>query len=99
HTVPAGENSVFVGGRNDGLFNFEGNLDEVALYPRALTATEIAAHYHASALTPPVTAIAPPAPDSPSLSPLESMRKIHLSPGFGVELVASEPLVLDPVAI
>ena len=100
HTVPAGENTVFLGGRNDGLFNFEGKIDEVALYPRALAATEVAAHYHASALKPPVAAVASaPAPESPPLSPLESMRKIHLSPGFGVELVASEPLVIDPVAI
>ena len=50
HTVPAGENSIFVGGRNDGMFNFEGKLDEVALYPRALAASEVAAHYQASAL-------------------------------------------------
>ena len=100
HTVPAGENSVFVGGRNDGLFNFEGKLDEVALYPRALATAEIAAHYQSSALTPPVVAgTAARGPDSPPLSPLESIRKIHLTPGFGVELVAAEPLVLDPVAI
>ncbi len=100
HTVPAGETTVFIGGRNDGMFNFEGKLDEVALYPRALPAEEIAAHYKASALTPPIaTVVAARAPDSPPLSPLESMRKIHLSPGFGVELVASEPLVFDPVAI
>jgi hypothetical protein len=50
HTVPSGEQTVFVGGRNDGLFNFEGKLDEVALYPRALTPDEIAAHYKASAI-------------------------------------------------
>jgi len=50
HTVPPGEQTVFVGGRNDGLFNFEGKLDEVALYPRALTPGEIAAHYKAAAI-------------------------------------------------
>jgi len=100
HTVPTGENAIFIGGRNDNLFNFEGKIDEVALYPRALAASEVAAHYQASALTPPATAVTVArAPDSPPLSPLESMRKIHLTPGFGVELVASEPLVLDPVAI
>ena len=99
HTVPAGESSLFIGGRNDGMFNFEGKLDEVALYPRALTAAEIAAHYEASALTPPKAVVAMRAPDSPPLLPLESLRKIHLSPGFAVELVANEPLVLDPVAI
>ena len=98
--MPAGENSLFIGGRSDGLFNFEGKIDEVALYPRALAASEIAAHYQASALTPPATSVAATrAPDSPPLSPLESMRKIHLTPGFAVELVASEPLTVDPVAI
>ncbi len=50
HTVPPGDQTVFIGGRNDGLFNFEGKLDEVALYPRALTLGEIAAHYKASAI-------------------------------------------------
>ncbi len=99
-TVPAGENTLFLGGRNDGQFNFEGKLDEAAIYTRALTPEEIAAHYKASELNPPAPAVvAVPLPDSPPLSPLESMRKIHLTPGFGVELVASEPLTRDPVAI
>ena len=50
HAVPPGEQTVFIGGRNDRLFNFEGKIDEVALYPRALTAEEIAAHCKASAI-------------------------------------------------
>ncbi len=100
HTVPAGENSVFIGGRNDNQFNFEGKLDEVAVYGRALASDEIVAHYRASKLTPPSVPItAVPSTASQPLSPLESIRKIHLSPGFGIELVASEPLVMDPVAI
>ena len=53
HTVPAGENSLFFGGRADGMFNFEGKLDEIAVYDRALAPTEIAAHYRASGLSPP----------------------------------------------
>lgn len=32
------------------------------------------------------------------LSPEESLKKIHVPDGFEVELVAAEPLVLDPVA-
>jgi putative membrane-bound dehydrogenase-like protein len=100
HTVPAGDNSLFIGGRNDGLFNFEGKLDEVAVYPRALAAGEIAAHYQASALTPPASlARAQVPPVSPPLSPAESLTKIHVRDGYRVELVASEPLTLDPVAI
>lgn len=33
------------------------------------------------------------------LSPLESKKKIQLPPGFTVELVASEPMIKDPVAM
>lgn len=50
HTAPAGDWNVFVGGGSDGSFAFEGKLDEVALYPRALVADEIAAHFRASGL-------------------------------------------------
>jgi len=99
HTLPAGERTVFLGGRNDRLFGFEGKLDEVALYARALTPAEIVAHYQASGLTPPVVAAAAAPVVVPPLSPLESLAKIHVREGFGVELVAAEPLTLDPVAI
>ncbi len=100
HTVPPGERAVFLGGRNDNLFGLEGRLDEVALYDRALSATEIAAHYKASALTPPIaTAAAAPTPASQPLSPLDSLKKIHVRNGYGVELVAAEPLTMDPVAM
>jgi hypothetical protein len=37
--------SLFVGGRNDGVANFEGKIDEIALYDRALTADEFVAHH------------------------------------------------------
>ena len=33
------------------------------------------------------------------LSPEESMKKIQLPPGYHVELVASEPMIQEPVAI
>ncbi|MBK8090423.1 MAG: c-type cytochrome [Verrucomicrobiaceae bacterium] len=39
----------------------------------------------------------PPAP-APR-SPAESMRAIHLKPGFQIDLVAAEPLVQDPIFI
>ena len=114
HTVPAGDTSVFFGGRNDNLFGLEGKLDEAAVYPRALSPEEIAAHYRASGQTPPVTAAAPvpaapAAPDAPAapaapdvvppLAPTDALASIHVPDGFAVELVAAEPLVLDPVAI
>jgi len=44
-TRPAGQVSVFLGGRCDGLFGLEGRLDEVALYDRALAPAEVAAHF------------------------------------------------------
>lgn len=42
-TVPAGDESVFLGGRSDGFANLAGKLDEVAVYSRALKADEVRA--------------------------------------------------------
>ena len=44
---------------------------------------------------------APPAVglESPPLPPAESMQALHVRSGFTVELVAAEPLVVDPTAI
>jgi len=39
---------IFIGGRSDTFANFEGKIDETAIYARALTADEVAAHYAAS---------------------------------------------------
>ena len=93
----ADEGEVFIGGRNDNFANFEGKLDEVALYDRALSADEAGAHFEVSgqsddSASKTATATLP-------LTPEESLEKIHVSPGFEVQLVAAEPLVLDPVAI
>ena len=54
---PAGVEQLFIGGRNDSRFNFEGKIDEVAVYNRALTGREVARHFAASGLS----ANAPPA--------------------------------------
>ncbi len=37
--------------------------------------------------------------ESPALSPAEALKTFYLPPGYSVELVASEPLVKDPVAV
>lgn len=37
--------------------------------------------------------------ESPALSPEESLKTFFMPPGYRVELVASEPLVRDPIAI
>lgn len=39
---------LFVGGRGDGLASFEGKIDEVSLFDRALGAEEVARHFGAS---------------------------------------------------
>jgi len=41
---PPGTKEVFIGGRNDNFANFEGKIDEVAIYGRALSAEEVAEH-------------------------------------------------------
>lgn len=37
--------------------------------------------------------------ESPVLTPEEALETFYMPPGYGIELVASEPLVTDPVAI
>ncbi len=37
--------------------------------------------------------------ESPPLSPAEALKTFHMPPGYRLELVASEPLIQDPVAI
>ena len=40
--------SLIIGGRENGVASFEGKIDEVALFDRALSPLEIARHYSAS---------------------------------------------------
>jgi hypothetical protein len=47
-TLAAAAAAVFVGGRSDNASNFEGRIDEVAIFDRTLSPAEIATHYHAS---------------------------------------------------
>jgi len=51
-SLPAGCGDVFVGGRCDGFANFEGKIDEVAVYGRALSASEVAQHCRAAGAGP-----------------------------------------------
>jgi mono/diheme cytochrome c family protein/glucose/arabinose dehydrogenase len=43
--------------------------------------------------------VQPEPAESPALSPADEMKHFHLPPGYHVELVASEPLIQDPIAI
>lgn len=105
-TAP-GVTDFFVGVRSDQFAPLAGHMAEFALFDRALTPAEAAQLHQASgqsAGTPtaalPEKAVPPGVIPAPApLSPLESMRKIHLTPGFSIDLVASEPLTMDPVAI
>jgi hypothetical protein len=47
-TFPPAGGQVFLGGRNDDLFNFEGKICSVAVYDRVLSPDEIAAQYQAA---------------------------------------------------
>ncbi|MGV3609207.1 MAG: PVC-type heme-binding CxxCH protein [Planctomycetaceae bacterium] len=97
-TVPSDCDDFFLGGRSDNLFNWEGKLDEFSLFDRALSPEQITAHYKAASRPTPVAATIPPV-DPPPMSPAESLRAMRLRPGYEADLVAHEPLVLDPVAI
>ncbi len=99
HTVPSGEHTIFLGGRSDRMFNLEGKLDEAAIFDRALTPQEIAAHYAASGVVPPKTSVGPDSLISQPLNPQRAIQSIHVPNGFAVELVAHEPQTMDPIAI
>lgn len=103
---------LFLGGRSDNRDNWEGRLDEIALFDRALTVEEVAvladrgegkAAETAAALSAEEAtrggrhwvAEETPAPRSPE----EQLASFQIEPGYRVELVAAEPLVMDPVAI
>ena len=93
---PTKSEQCFIGGRNDNLANFEGKIDEVAIYNRALTAGEIAQHYRAS--------LRLPQPNKPRLgpeplrTPVKSSQSFHIKRGLEVKRVAAEPLAKDPGA-
>lgn len=87
---------LFVGGRCDDFANFDGKLDEVAVFDRALDETEVAAQFAAAERTPPAAPVAKR--ESDPLDPAEAMKTLRVPEGFAIDLVASEPQVLDPVA-
>ena len=99
--IPASVDQIYIGGRNDNFANFQGRIDEVSVFNRALTADEAASLYKTSGL--PAKPIAVPAPppklSSPPKSPEESRAMLQVGDGYEVELVAAEPLVASPVAI
>lgn len=96
------ETRLFMGGRSDGFAPFEGKIDEVAVYDRELRAGEVEAHYKVSGVSAAkgkqaVKAMVPL--ESEPLSPEESMKRIRVTAGYEVDLVAAEPLLESPVAM
>ena len=99
-TYAEADDEIFLGGRSDRMFGLEGRLDEVALYNRVLTADEVVSHFAvADAMIVPQVSEVVPKPDTPPLSPEESMKVAHVREGYELQLVVCEPLVIDPVAI
>ncbi len=93
----ADSGEFFVGGRSDGFAGLEGKIDEVAIFDRALDGRAVVGHFEASGV--PKPAPARPPVESRPLSPEDSIAKIRVTPGYRVELVAAEPLLMDPVAL
>ncbi len=97
-----GRASILIGGRNDGFANFRGALEQIAVYGRPLTSREARAHFLASGLESvdePAAASLSRSPSSPPRSAEETLRATRVRRGFRLEIVAAEPLVVDPVAI
>ena len=85
-----------IGSEGNSTTAFDGKVDEVAVFDRAITPAEVAELYEKSGLT------RPPLPKATQPTPTDvgkALETIHVRDGFDVELVAAEPLVKDPVAI
>ena len=100
-SIDANETSIYFGGRNDNFSNLNGYLDEAVLFDRALTSDEARGLFAAAGVKAPTSAVAESKPELESMprSPTAGLKSIHVPEGYVVELVAAEPLVLDPVAI
>lgn len=103
-TYPDGCSTFQIGGRNDHFANFQGMIDEVAVYDRLLTPAEIESHFVAAGaeVIDAAESESPKLSDEPEPVPTSSeasLERIHIRDGYEVQLVASEPQVQDPVAI
>lgn len=87
-TAP-GAKELFFGRRCDDFAPLEGEFEKVEVAGLESGAAVPAASKNAGET---------PAPHSQPLSPEESAKKWHVREGYRIELVAAEPVVLDPVA-
>ncbi len=88
---------LYIGGDAANTANFEGKIDELSVYRRALSADQVKRHFRAAGYQ--SVEAARTIVDPPPLDPVSSLRRIHVREGYRVELVAAEPLTRDPVAI
>lgn len=92
---------IFLGARCDNFAPLRGYIAEFALFDRALSDVEVQQLHTASGQptgTPETVARKPSQRESAPLSPEEAIRTIHVPDGYAIDLVASEPLTIDPVA-
>lgn len=88
---------LVLGGNLPNSSNFEGKLDEVCVYDRALTSDEVVDLFQAAGFN--VGLREPTELQSEPKDVESSLDCIHIRDGYEVELVAAEPMVMDPVAI
>jgi putative membrane-bound dehydrogenase-like protein len=94
---------IYAGARSDFFAPLQGYAAHLAVFERPLTAAQAKQLYDAAGPRRKVanSAVPPKAAlklDSQPLSPAEGLKTIQVPDGFTVDLVASEPQVLDPVA-
>jgi putative membrane-bound dehydrogenase-like protein len=83
--APAAASPVFVAGGSKPDQSFEGKIDEVAVFDRALTPKEMASHYAASKMTP------PPQPKPKQVLPSKPSDAKSLN-RYGDAVLASKPV-------
>ena len=94
---------LFLAGRGDNFAPLDGQLAYVSLFDRLLSPQEAKSLFTSAELK---VVEAPTEasddsqrkPASEPLSPEDSLAALHVARGFRAELVAAEPIVLDPVA-
>ena len=91
---PLPDDDVTRSSDDDTGVGFQGLVDEISVFDRALTASEILTHFKSANLEKEL-----PSVESPPLGTEEALQSLHVRNGYQVELVAAEPLVRDPVAI
>ncbi|WP_158545239.1 PVC-type heme-binding CxxCH protein [Bremerella cremea] len=110
--LPESDSIVYLGGQSSNQNNWEGRLDEVAMFNRALSASELQSLADDGTQTD-ATAATPVSADEQTKggrhwvaektpaprTPQEELASFQIEPGYRIELVAAEPLVQDPVAI